>query len=30
MARSFFNPKLGPPVPIEERVHSLPVMLREV
>jgi tripartite ATP-independent transporter DctM subunit len=30
MARSFFNPKLGPPVPIEERVHTLPVMLREV
>jgi tripartite ATP-independent transporter DctM subunit len=30
MTRSFFNPKLGPPVPIEERVHSLPVMLREV
>jgi TRAP-type mannitol/chloroaromatic compound transport system permease large subunit len=24
------NPKLGPPVPKEERVHSLPVMLREV
>jgi TRAP-type mannitol/chloroaromatic compound transport system permease large subunit len=30
MGRSFFNPKLGPPVPAEERVHSLPVMLREV
>jgi len=30
MARSFFNPKLGPPVPIEERVHSLPVILWEV
>jgi tripartite ATP-independent transporter DctM subunit len=30
MARAFFNPKLGPPVPVEERVHSLPVMLREV
>ena len=30
MARSFSNPKLGPPVPIEERVHSLPAMLREV
>jgi tripartite ATP-independent transporter DctM subunit len=30
MIRSFINPKLGPPVPMEERVHSLPVMLREV
>jgi tripartite ATP-independent transporter DctM subunit len=30
MGRSFLNPKLGPPVPIEERVHTLPVMLREV
>ena len=30
MVRSFINPKLGPPVPLEERVHSLPVMLREV
>ena len=30
LGRSFFNPKLGPPVPREERVHSLPVMLREV
>jgi tripartite ATP-independent transporter DctM subunit len=30
MARAFYNPKLGPPVPIEERVHSLPAMLREV
>jgi len=30
MFRSFINPKLGPPVPMEERVHSLPVMLREV
>src|SRR3990172_7948171 len=30
MGRAFYNPKLGPPVPIEERVHSLPVMLREV
>ena len=30
MTRAFLNPKLGPPVPIEERVHSLPVMLREV
>ena len=30
MIRSFINPKLGPPVPKEERVHSLPVMLWEV
>jgi tripartite ATP-independent transporter DctM subunit len=30
MGRSFLNPQLGPPVPMEERVHSLPVMLREV
>ena len=30
MGRSFLNPKLGPPVPMEERVHSLPAMLREV
>ncbi|HWE18567.1 MAG TPA: TRAP transporter large permease subunit [Hyphomicrobiaceae bacterium] len=30
MGRSIINPKLGPPVPKEERVHSLPVMLREV
>jgi tripartite ATP-independent transporter DctM subunit len=30
MARAFLNPKLGPPVPLEERVHTLPVMLTEV
>jgi len=30
MARAFYNPKLGPPVPLEERVHSLPTMLREI
>jgi len=30
LGRAFLNPKLGPPVPREERVHSLPVMLREV
>jgi tripartite ATP-independent transporter DctM subunit len=30
LGRSFINPKLGPPVPMEERVHSLPVLLREV
>jgi tripartite ATP-independent transporter DctM subunit len=27
--RSFLNPKLGPPVPMEERVHSGPQKLRE-
>ena len=30
LARSFINPKLGPPVPDDERVHSLAVMMREV
>jgi tripartite ATP-independent transporter DctM subunit len=30
MARSFLNPTLGPPVPLDERVHSLGFMLREV
>jgi tripartite ATP-independent transporter DctM subunit len=30
MGRSFINPRLGPPVPVEERVHTVPVMLREV
>jgi tripartite ATP-independent transporter DctM subunit len=30
MGRSFINPRLGPPVPVAERVHTLPVMLREV
>lgn len=30
MARSMWNPKLGPPVPKEERVHSFGAMLREV
>src|SRR5688572_15867428 len=29
MVRSILNPKLGPAVPMEERVHSLPVLLRE-
>jgi tripartite ATP-independent transporter DctM subunit len=28
--RAFINPKLGPPVPKEDRVHSLPQMLKEV
>ena len=27
MVRCIINPKLGPPVPMEERVHSLPAML---
>jgi tripartite ATP-independent transporter DctM subunit len=30
MGRSLWNPKLGPPVPKDERVHSTGVMLREV
>jgi tripartite ATP-independent transporter DctM subunit len=30
MARAFYNPKLGPPIPLEERVHSLPTILREI
>jgi tripartite ATP-independent transporter DctM subunit len=30
MTRATLNPKLGPPVPIEERIHSLPAMLLEV
>jgi tripartite ATP-independent transporter DctM subunit len=30
MTRATLNPKLGPPVPIEERIHSLPTMLLEV
>src|SRR5918998_266578 len=29
MLRSFMDPTLGPPVPLEERVHSLSFMLRE-
>src|SRR5918992_859891 len=28
--RSFINPKLGPPVPKEERIHSVPAMLGEI
>jgi TRAP-type mannitol/chloroaromatic compound transport system permease large subunit len=27
MTRAFINPKLGPPVPKEERIHSMAVML---
>ena len=30
LSRAFFNPKLGPPVPIEERIHSVPVIIKEV
>jgi tripartite ATP-independent transporter DctM subunit len=30
LGRAFINPKLGPPVPKEERVHSFAVLLREV
>jgi tripartite ATP-independent transporter DctM subunit len=30
LARSFLNPRLGPPVPYEERVHSIALILKEV
>jgi len=30
LTRAFINPKLGPPVPKEERVHSVAVMVKEV
>jgi tripartite ATP-independent transporter DctM subunit len=30
LGRAFINPKLGPPVPKEERVHSVVVMVKEV
>jgi tripartite ATP-independent transporter DctM subunit len=30
LGRAFLNPKLGPPVPKEERVHSIYVLWREV
>jgi tripartite ATP-independent transporter DctM subunit len=30
LGRAFINPRLGPPVPKEERVHSIAVMAREV
>jgi tripartite ATP-independent transporter DctM subunit len=30
MGRAFINPKLGPPVPKEERIHSMGIMLKEV
>jgi tripartite ATP-independent transporter DctM subunit len=30
MARALYNPKLGPPVPVEERIHSVGTILKEV
>ncbi len=30
MGRAFFNPKLGPPVPVEERIHSVGTLIKEV
>jgi tripartite ATP-independent transporter DctM subunit len=30
LGRAFFNPRLGPPVPREERIHSAPVIVKEV
>ncbi len=30
LGRAFVNPSLGPPVPKEDRIHSLPVIVREV
>jgi tripartite ATP-independent transporter DctM subunit len=30
LGRAFFNPSLGPPVPKEERVHSMATILKEV
>jgi tripartite ATP-independent transporter DctM subunit len=30
MGRAFINPNLGPPVPVEERVHSIGKMVKEV
>ena len=30
LGRAFFNPSLGPPVPKEERVHGIAVILKEV
>jgi tripartite ATP-independent transporter DctM subunit len=30
MGRAFLNPKLGPPVPVDERVHGLGTMITEV
>jgi tripartite ATP-independent transporter DctM subunit len=30
LARAFFNPSLGPPVPKEERIHGIAVIVKEV
>ena len=30
LGRAFFNPKLGPPVPKEERIHGVATILKEV
>ncbi|MEW5864509.1 MAG: TRAP transporter large permease subunit [Pseudomonadota bacterium] len=30
LGRAFINPSLGPPVPKEDRIHSAPVIVREV
>ncbi|MEK6244370.1 MAG: TRAP transporter large permease subunit [Pseudomonadota bacterium] len=30
LGRAFFNPSLGPPVPKEERIHSVAVIIKEV
>ncbi|MCL4747807.1 MAG: TRAP transporter large permease subunit [Burkholderiaceae bacterium] len=30
LGRAFFNPSLGPPVPKAERIHSVPVIVKEV
>jgi tripartite ATP-independent transporter DctM subunit len=30
MVRAFLNPNLGPPVPVEERVHSVGIIVKEV
>jgi tripartite ATP-independent transporter DctM subunit len=30
LGRAFVNPELGPPVPVEERVHSVAAMVKEV
>ena len=30
LGRAFFNPKLGPPVPKEERIHGMVAMVKEV
>jgi tripartite ATP-independent transporter DctM subunit len=30
LGRAFLNPKLGPPVPRSERIHSMPAIIKEV